>query len=176
MKHVILLLILIPVWGYSQSHIKNQYFLQFNFGAYDKFYPTKDNYFLQLEHGKYSKRLNGRGVGFLYAHKLSSNGVPIEKFQASYKHELTMFSSANLVHTFKMLGTINFGYETINRDKEIFQGDVINNKSAFILALGTGAEYEFTPIVIGIRSTYNFLSQYQKFTTYPYLGVKIHFQ
>lgn len=169
------LILLCSAFTNAQVHIKNQHYVQVNAGGYDKLiHPDFENFFLQVEYGKYSKRLNTRGFAFLYAKKLSGNLIPVEKYQASFKQELNIFSSADLRSTFKVLGTIDFGYESINRDKEYSGPNYVSSKSAFILGLGTGAEYEFSPIVIGTRVTYNFLSNYQKFTTYPYIGLKFH--
>lgn len=173
-KALILILLMLPVSLMAQVHIKNQHYLQLSAGAYDAFVPSLDSYFFQAEYAKYNRKLNSRGFGLGYGRKLSSNGIPVEKFQMSYKAEMNVFSSADLTSTFKVLGTVNFGYESINRDKTYFQDDLISTKSAFMLGLGAGAEYEFTPLVLGVRTTYNFLSQYQKFSTYPYIGFKIH--
>ncbi len=175
MRTLILALLIIPGTLAGQVHIKNQKYLQVFAGAYDDFYPSKNSYFASVELGKYNRKLNSRGFGLQYGRKLSSNGIPVEKFQLSFKQEINVFSSANLTSTFKVLGSLNFGYEAINRDQKYFNDDFVSTKSAFMLGLGTGAEYEFTPLVVGVRTTYNFLSQYQKFSTYPYLGIKLHF-
>lgn len=176
MKRILyLLMLLLPGLTYSQVHIKNQRYLQINVGTYDNYIPSLDNFHVHAEIAKYNRKLHSRGFGFMYAKKLSGNDIPVEKLQLSYKQEINLFSSANLTSTFKVLGTANFGYESINRDQQYFGDNYISTKSAFIFGLGAGAEYEFTPLVIGVRTTYNFLSQYQKFSLYPYLGVKIHF-
>lgn len=168
------LLLVVSLVAQAQVHIKNQHYIQLNVGGYDQAYPTKDYFFVQAEYGKYNKKLNSNGFAFLYGRKLSSNLIPVEKFQLSLKQEINLFSSADLTSTFKVLGTVNFGYESINREKEYHNDDFISTKSAFILGLGSGVEYEFSPLVIGTRITYNFLSNYQKFSMYPYLGFKFH--
>lgn len=175
MRTFILALLIFPGIVAGQVHIKNQKYLQIYAGAYDEFLPSGSSYFAGLELGKYNRKLNSRGFGVMYGRKLSSNNIPVEKFQLSYKQEINVFSSANLTSSFKILGTVNFGYESINRDQKYFNDDFVSTKSAFMLGVGTGAEYEYTPLVIGARTTYNFLSQYQKFSTYPYMGIKIHF-
>ena len=173
--HILFILIgLCVTSAKAQVHIKNQHYIQLNVGGYDKLIPDLDCYFIQAEYGSYNKKLNSSGGAVLYAKKFSSNLIPVEKFQVSLKKDVNVFSSANLTSTFKILGSVNFGYESLNRDKKYIDQDLISNKSGFILGLGTGVEYEFTPIVIGTRVTYNFLSDYQKFTTYPYLGIKFH--
>ncbi|MGM9512469.1 conjugal transfer protein TraO [Larkinella sp. GY13] len=158
----------------AQVHIKNQQYIQFNVGGYDQIHPDPDNFFVQAEFGKYNRKLNSKGFAFLYAKKHSTNGIPVEKYQVSYKQEINLFSSPNLTSTFKVLGSVNFGYESINRDNPSYLDRNVSTRSDFILALGTGVEYEFTPLVAGTRITYNFLSNYQKFTTYPYIGIKFH--
>lgn len=160
----------------AQTHIKNQVYLQLNVGAYDGLYPWRDTHFLQLEYAKYNRKLNARGFGLMYAKKRSGNQIPVEKYQLSFKQELNVLANASLTSTFKVLGTVNFGYESINKDKPMHDNALISTPSAFLLGLGVGAEYEFTPVVLGVRTTYNFLSQYQRFSTYPYLGIKLHIQ
>ncbi|WP_026632728.1 conjugal transfer protein TraO [Dyadobacter alkalitolerans] len=177
MKNILLLslLTLFLSVANAQVHIKNQHYVQVNVGGYDKLiHPDLDNFFIQAEYGKYGKKLNARGFAFLYAKKLSTNHIPVEKYQVSFKQEINLFSSADLRSTFKILGSVDLGYESINRDQEYSGSNYVSAKSAFIMGLGTGAEYEFSPIVVGTRVTYNFLSNYQKFTTYPYIGIKFH--
>lgn len=176
MKRLFYFLILMaPGLSSGQVHIKNQRYLQLNVGTYDDYRLSPHNFHLLAEVARYNRKLNSRGFGFLYARKHSGNQIPVEKLQVSYKQELNVFSSANLTSTFKVLGTVNVGYESINRDQTYYQDHFISTQSAFIFGLGAGGEYEFTPLVIGVRTTYNFLSNYQKFSLYPYLGVKIHF-
>ncbi|PWJ53407.1 conjugative transposon protein TraO [Dyadobacter jejuensis] len=174
MKYILFLFICSNVFG--QAHIKNQYYLQTNIGGYDQLLPDLNNFAIQLEYGKYNKKLNSKGFGFLYAKKITPNNIPVERYQLSFKQELTVFSSADLISTFKVLGSVNFGYESINKEKPTFDDIQITDKSAFILAPGLGVEYELTPFVLGSRVTYNFLSNYQKFTVVPYFGIKIHLQ
>lgn len=176
MKRLLLLLLLAPLCSMGQIHIKRQSFLQINVGAYDRILPSLDSYSISAEIGKYNKKLNATGFGFMYAHKLAANGVPVDKYVGFAKTELNVFSSANLTTTFKILGIGQFGYEAINKDQKIFNAETLQTPSGFVLALGTGAELELSPLVLGVRTTYNFLSSYQKFSTYPYVGIKIHFQ
>lgn len=173
-RYSLMALILCTSIAQAQVHIKNQHYIQLNVGGYDKLYPNLDNFFVQAEYGKYNRKLNAKSFAFLFAKKFSTNLIPIERYQVSYKQEINLFSSPNLTSTFKVLGSVNVGYESINRDQDFFQDQNISTKSAFILALGTGVEYELTPLVLGTRVTYNFLSNYQKFTVYPYLGIKFH--
>lgn len=176
MKRLLLLLLFTPLLSQGQIHIKRQSFLQVNIGAYDKALPSLNSYAISGEVSKYNKKLNATGFGFMYGHKLASNGVPVDKYIGFVKTELNVFSSANLTTSFKILGLAQFGYEAINKDQKVFNAETIQTPSGFVLAVGTGAELELSPIVLGVRTTYNFLSSYQKFSTYPYVGIKIHFQ
>lgn len=169
----------------AQTHIKNQRFVQFSVGGYDKFIPNFSNYSLTAVAGKYNKKANGLMIGFVYNGK-QANGVvsgnttpltiPVSQYYGFLRSDIPLFYNPTKTFFIRLTGQVNVGYESIN-DNDIFFADAykVENVSDFLLGLGVGTEVEFTPLIVGVNSNLNFVSKYSKLTTLPYLGVRVHF-
>lgn len=185
MKKYIILFLLFFYETTAQVHIKKQQFVQFNIGAFDKVLPSLNNQSVSVEFGKYNKKINGSVLGFTYSHKANllfdtqnqselSLSIPVDQYIGFYRTDIKLYQNTNSTFFIKALGRINFGYESLNKDKTKIANFLLSKNSSFLLGAGTGLEIESTPIVLGIITNFNFLSTVQKFNTYPYIGFRIH--
>jgi hypothetical protein len=169
----------------AQTHIKNQRFVQFSVGGYDKFAPDLSNYSLTAVAGKYNKKANGVMIGFVYNDKQANgivNGnttpltIPVSQYYGFLRSDIPLFYNPTKTFFIRLMGQLNVGYESINDNNTFFaEAYKVENVSDFLLGFGVGTEVEFTPLIVGVNSNLNFVSKYSKLTTLPYLGVRVHF-
>jgi hypothetical protein len=177
MKCLIILLAILPSLVFSQTHLKNQQFIDFSICGYDGF-PTK-NYSLNIGIGKYDKKSNANCFEFSYARKLANTEnnaikIPVEQLFVSYKRDFNLLKNYNKTILFSIFAKANLGYEFINRNKNIASDYVLANKSDYLLGIGFGPNLEFNNFHLGLAININFISQYQKFSVFPYLEYRFH--
>jgi hypothetical protein len=177
MKSIILLLAIIPGMVFSQTHLRNQKFIDFSLGGYDGFSPK--NYSLKLGTGQYDKKSSVNGIEFIIARKIAPTEkrfiqVPVEQLFVSYKREYTLFKNYNKTFIFSLSTKANLGYEFINRNKNNGQNYVLASNSDYLLGLGFGPNVEIYNLHLGVIGNFNFISQYQKLSTFPYLKYRFH--
>jgi Conjugative transposon protein TraO len=177
MKTFLTILTVLPTLLFSQTHLKNQKFIDFGLGGYDGF--SSKNYSMSLGFSKYDKKSNGNGIEFSYAHKLANTEnktiqVPVEQLFVSYKRDFNLLKNYNNTFVFSLSAKANLGYEFINRGKYIGSDYVLTNKSDYLLGIGFGLNVEFNYFHLGVTSNFNFISQYQKLSTFPYLKYRFH--
>jgi Conjugative transposon protein TraO len=180
-KKLILVVCLFPFFGISQTHLKNQKFIDIGLGTFDGLKPS--NYSFSLGFGKYNKKLNANGFEITYAKKeailQNSNvnivqTVPIEHFILSYKRGLNLAHNFNNTASISIVGKANVGYELINKNNKYFQEYQLNNTSDYILGIGIGPEIQIQNLYLGLNTNLNFISKYQKFTFFPTIKYRIH--
>ena len=66
-RKLILVVCLFPFFGNSQTHLKNQQFIDLGLSTFDNLKPS--NYAFSLGFGKYNKKLNANGFEIIYAKK-----------------------------------------------------------------------------------------------------------
>lgn len=183
----IILMMSITILAKGQSHIKKQKFIEFGTGSYDKIYPNfSDNQAFYVKFGAYKKSLNSHSILLQYARKqpvifdeTSKNNaivkVPVEQFIIGYRMDFKILH--NYVNTCFLRGVwgANVGYESISRENEYVEDYKLSKKSDVIVGINLGIEAEFTPFIIGVAENINFVSNYQKFSTIPYIGFRFHF-
>jgi hypothetical protein len=74
----------------------------------------------------------------------------------------------------RAVGRMNVCYELLNRGNVQIGDYQLIKKSAFLLGIGVGLEMEYSPLVVGFQQQINVLSDYQKFSSMPYLGLRFH--
>jgi hypothetical protein len=184
MKYLLITLLFYAQFGLAQVHIKNQQFLQLNLGGFDSYTPLSGSYSSSIEWGKYNKKLNSKIIGFAINHKKASAfsegivnfKIPITQYFGFFKSDVTFFRNANKVFHIKGTGQFNLGYESINRESTRYEDYTLTQKSDYLLGIGVGLQMEYCPVVLGITESINFLSNYQKLNTLPYLGFRYHFK
>jgi Conjugative transposon protein TraO len=177
MKKIIIILAILPNLIFAQTHLKNQKFIDFSLGGYDGF-STK-NYSFHIGLGKYDKKDNVNCFEFSYARKLAyieNNDIqiPVEQIFVAYKRDFNLLKNYNNTIIFSLFAKTNVGYEFINRNKNIGQDYVLANKSDYLMGIGFGPNLEFNNFHIGVANNINFISQYQKFSVFPYLKYRFH--
>jgi hypothetical protein len=134
---------------------------------------------LNIGIGKYDKKLNANAFEFAYARK-SANAeintfiIPVEQLFVSYKRDFNLLKNYNNTIIFSLFVKANLGYEFINRNKYIGQDYVLANKSDYLMGIGIGPNIEFNNIHLGVSGNLNFISQYQKLSTFPYIKYRFH--
>jgi Conjugative transposon protein TraO len=180
-RKLILVVCLFPFFGISQTHLKNQQFIDIGLGTFDGLKPS--NYAFGLSFGKYNKKLNENGFEITYAKKeaiLQSANVnirqkiPIEHFIISYKRGLSLAHNFNNTSSISIVGKANIGYEFINKNSKYFQEYKLNNSSDYILGIVIGPEIQIHNLYLGFNTNLNFISKYQKFTFFPSIKYRIH--
>jgi Conjugative transposon protein TraO len=162
--------------------MKNQQFIDISFGGFDGF-SAKD-YSIKLGVGKYNQKAKAQGFEFTYAHKcvetmdLQNNPspfqIPIEQLILCYKRDFSMYKNYNNTLIFSFFAAANGGYESINHNKAFVQDYILVPKSDYLLGIGFGPNLEFNNIHIGLTNNLNFISQYQRFSVFPYLKYRFH--
>ncbi len=169
----------------AQVHLKNQRFVQVQIGAFDTVLPDKDNLSATVLLGQYNKRVNGNVFGFTYNSKTvrgvvndlqTGFTVPVRQYYGFFRTDWPLYYNANRTFFVKATGQANLGYESINNEKKfIAERFEVRSPSGFLAGIGVGAEVEFSPVIIGVGSTLNFLSNYQKVNTLPFVAIRYHF-
>jgi hypothetical protein len=177
MNRLIILLAVVPIMVFSQTHLKNQKFIDFSMGGYDGF--SSKNYSLNIGIGKYDKKSNANCLEISFAKKFAkveNNAIqiPIEHLFLGYKHDINLIKNYNYTCIFSLFAKANLGYEIINRNKNRVFDSVLTNKSDYLLGIGFGPNLELHNIHIGLTNNLNFISQYQKFSVFPYLKYRFH--
>lgn len=183
MKNLLLILMFLPQVLMAQVHIKNQQFLQLNFGGYDSYFPANGSFSSSIEWGKYNKKLNSKIVGFGINHKMATTfdneilgfKIPVTQYYGILKSDLSIYHNANKMFHIKGTGQINLGYESINNESKYFDNYILSKNSEYLLGIGVGLQIEYCPIIFGVTESINFLSKYQHLNTVPYLGFRYHF-
>jgi hypothetical protein len=169
----------------GQIHIKNQKFIEFGMGGFDSYLPKSQTASAFVAIGKYNKKLNVHSYGFAFNQKVvhlfdTKNGtiispvVPINQYYLYYKTDIKIYSNVTNNFIVKGLARINSGYESLNKEENLISDYLISKKSTFLLGVGVGAEIEYSPFLVGFQQNINLLSDYQKFNTIPYIGVRLH--
>lgn len=177
MKKIVLLLIILPSLLFAQTHLKNQKFIEFSLGGYDGF--SSKNYALNLGLGKYNKKNNTHAIEFSFARKLANTNmgnlqVPVEQLFISYGKDFNLYNNYNNTLLISLFAKAIIGYESINRNK-IGQNDfAITSKSDYQLGIGLGPNVEFNNFHLGLSSNLNFISNYQRLSTFPYIKYRFH--
>lgn len=179
------LFLVVSLTTQAQVHLIKQSFIEFGVGGYDKVYPNSRNFSTFIAVGKYDKKINAHtvGVGFQQKdvglfdtqNKAKINAfVPVKQIFLYYKTDLKLYS--NVMNTFivKGIGRVNVGYESLNNQTEYSTDYQLKFKSDFLLGVGAGLEIEYCPFIIGVQQHINLLSDYQKFSTIPYFGLRFH--
>ena len=180
-RKLILVVCLFPFFGISQTHLKNQQFIDIGLGTFDGLKPS--NYAFGLSFGKYNKKLNANVFEITYAKKeailQSANEnigqkIPIEHFILSYKRGINLVHNFNNTASLSIFGKANVGYELINKNGKYFQEYLLNNTSDYILGIGIAPEIQIQNLFLGLNTNLNFISKYQKFTFFPSIKYRIH--
>lgn len=187
MKYLSILLFLgIYQFANSQVHLKKQTFYELSAGGYDNSFLAKSNFSLQIGIGKYNRKGNAHVLGLNYNQKTASvfntqnNNtlpiqIPVQQFYFSYKTDFRIYSNAMNDFHLRGIGRVNFGYESLNHEKQSLENLYqLNQKSDFLLGVGAGLEVEYSPFVAGVHQNINILSNYQKFSSITFLGFRFH--
>ena len=177
MKWILFFMAFWPSSIFSQTHLKNQQFIDFSIGGYDGF--SSKNHSFNIGIGRYNKKLNVNSFEFSYAKKMASIEnmpiqIPVEQLFVSYKYDFNIFKNYNNTFIISLFTKANLGYEFINRNKYFSPDYVLANKSDYLLGVSIGPNLEFNNFQIGVTSNLNFISQYQKLSTFPYLKYRFH--
>ena len=180
------LILVVSLTTQAQVHLRKQSFIEFGVGGYDKIYPSSHNFSTFIAVGKYDKKINAHTVGVGFQQKdiglfdtqnvvKLGYTVPVKQIFFYYKTDLKLYS--NVMNTFivKGIGRVNIGYESLNNQTEYSTEYQLKSKSDFLLGVGAGLEIEYCPFIIGVQQHINLLSEYQKFSTIPYFGLRFHF-
>lgn len=178
MKSFIILLTLMPGLVFCQSHLKNQKFLDIALGTYDGF--SSKNYSIILALGKYDTKANANVLEFSLAQKMANTEnsnlqVPVAQVFANYRRDYTILKNYNKTFIVSLSAKANMGYEIINRGKNRYLAYTLDNKSDYLLGFGIGPNLEYNNVHLGVSSNVNFLSSYQKLSTFPFVKYRIHF-
>ena len=171
----------------AQTHLRGQPFLQFDAGAYDAALPGLDNFALKAGWGKYTHRLWGSLFFVSVAHKktwlvsegsrvMSETDVPVDQYMAGYQLTPNLYQSPMRTFLVKLPLSLQAGYESINRGKDFVGSYLLAPSSRVLLGAGAALEFEYWGVMVGFRQNVNLLSSYQKFSSLPYVGYKIHFR
>jgi hypothetical protein len=171
--------------SHAQVHLKKQTFIEFGGGGFDSFIPNQNHFSSNLSIGKYNAKGNGNSIGFGYNQKLvsvfdiqNSNYLnqksAVQQYQFFYKTDWNLYRNAMNDFHIRAVGRVNVGFEALNRGNAQIGDYQLNKKSAFLLGIGVGLEVEYSPLVVGFQQQINVLSDYQKFSSVPYLGLRFH--
>lgn len=189
MRYVLMFMLLFSGLAYGQTHLRGQRYIQLEAGAYDELLPNLQkgqmNYQCRVGLGAYSKRLRG-GMFFLgYATKttplIDEDGnrvgvlIPVNQYTVGYQHEFNLVENATKTFLVKLPFSGLLGYESLNNNKLKYGTYTLQKRSDILLGIAAGLEVEIHSCFIGYRQTYHLTSNYQKFGSYPYVGLKIHF-
>lgn len=184
MRLFFLVLSLLPSWGLSQTHLKGQHYVYVETGAYDSPLPGNDNYSIRLGLGKYSGKAKGNVLFFGFAHKMTQAvaeqgigagiSVPVNQYYIGFQSELNLLQNASKTFTVKLPGSLTVGYESLNHNNRTISGYRLEQSSAVLLGITAGAEIEYRSFMVGFRQGLNLTGNYQKFSSFPYIGLKIH--
>lgn len=176
----ILLLTLISLSAFGQTHLKNQKFFQMNIGKINTI--DRYNYNIELIGGKYNKKTNGNAVGVaINQRNVNSNSnplflIPVKQYLGFYRTEFKLYKNPSNTLFFRWLGSCNIGYESINSDKKQQNNFYINTPSSSILGVGSGLEFDILNFTIGVKGNYNFITSNSKFSAITYFGYRVHFK
>lgn len=180
-KNLILVICLLPFFGISQTHLKNQQFIDIGMGTFDG--QKLSNFAFSLGFGKYNKNLNANEFEITYAKRdanLQSANVnidktiPVEHFILSYNRTLNLAHNFNNTASISIVAKVNLGYELINKNNKYFQEYKLINSSDYVLGIGIGPEIQIHNLFLGLNTNLNFISKYQKFSFFPTIRYRIH--
>jgi hypothetical protein len=171
--------------SHAQVHLKKQTFIEFGAGGFDAIIPNQNHFSSYLSIGKYNAKGNGNSIGFGYNQKFTSvfdtqnssylnQKSAVQHYQFFYKTDWSLYSNAMNDFHIRAVGRLNIGYEALNRGNAQIGDYQLTQKSAFLLGVGVGIEMEYSPLVVGFQQQINVLSDYQKFSSVPYLGLRFH--
>lgn len=185
-KQLTILLMLLAPLTRAQTHLVGQRFLQVGAGSYDRLIPGPDNFNVRVGLGKYTARgwestffltgaqketslvESGTGTGL-------GQNIPVEQYAGGYQLAFPLYRSAMKTFLVKLPLSAQIGYERINRGLPYATGYAAGPGSRMLLGVGGAVEVEIWGVLLGVRQQVNFLSRYEKLSTWPYLGYKIHF-
>lgn len=171
--------------GQAQTHLAGQSWVQLEAGSYDCARPGADSFNARVGLGRYGKRRQTESLLFLAAaHKQTSlvesgsgvtldESVPVEQIFAGYQFTPSLYRSAMRTLHVKAPLVAQLGYERIDRGRDT-GFEAVGGQSRLLLGVGAGLEIEYCGLLLGVRENFNFLSRYEKFSTMPYVGYKIH--
>lgn len=184
MRFFFLILFLFPILALGQTHLKGQHYVYAETGAYDSPLPGNDNYSIRLGLGKYNGKAKGNTLFFGFAHKMTQPvadrgigvgiSIPVNQYYIGFQSELNLLQNASKTFTVKLPGSLTVGYESLNHNNRNISGYRLEQSSAVLLGIAAGAEIEYRSFMIGFRQGLNLTGNYQKFSSYPYIGLKIH--
>ncbi|MDF7821868.1 conjugal transfer protein TraO [Runella sp. MFBS21] len=189
MRIILFFILLLSGLAHGQTHLRGQRYIQLEAGAYDEVLPSLQkgemNYQFRVGLGSYSKQLRG-GMFFVgYATKstplVDDEGnqigvlIPVNQYTVGYQHELNLIENATKTFLVKLPFSGFLGYESLNNNKLKYGSYTLQKRSDILLGLAAGLEVEIHSFFIGYRQAYHLTSNYQKFGSYPYVGLKIHF-
>lgn len=184
MRSLFLILFLLPILAVGQTHLKGQHYVYVETGAYDQPLPGNDNYSIRLGLGKYSGKTKGNMLFFGFAHKMTQPiadrdigagiSIPVNQYYMGFQSELNLMQNASKTFTVKLPGSLTVGYESLNHSDRSISGYRLEQSSVVLLGIAAGAEIEYRSFMVGFRQGLNLTGNYQKFSSYPYIGLKIH--
>ncbi|WP_028523239.1 conjugal transfer protein TraO [Runella limosa] len=186
MRGFILLIIgLISTICNAQTHLRNQQFVDVQLGAYDHVFPGITHFAVRAGIGKYTKKVIGNQFFVGYSHKetpltdntstlTSAFSIPVDHYFVGAQSEVPLFYNAHRTVFFKLPFSVIVGYESINKNTISFGQYSLQSRSDILLGGCLGAEIELYNFTVGVRQQINLTSKYQKFSTFPYLGYKLH--
>ncbi|GHB87434.1 conjugal transfer protein TraO [Persicitalea jodogahamensis] len=171
----------------AQTHLRGQPFLQIDAGSYDAVLPGLGNFAFKAGLGKYTRRLWGSMFFVSVAHKQTSlvsegsrvmieTDVPVDQYMAGYQLTPNLYQSAMRTFLVKLPLSLQAGYECLNRGEDFIGPYLLAPSSRVLLGAGAALEFEYRGVLVGYRQNVNLLSRYQKFSSLPYVGYKIHFR
>ena len=175
------LLLSCPTW--AQSHLSGQQFIEATSGLVDQLSVRGESigWHGSLTVGRYNNRLNAWKWTVSYVRKpldVNTNAepvrVPVEQFTAGYGYEFMLHRS--VFRTFFVRGHVMpfVGYESVNHDRQPVGADsTFSARSRVLAGADAGIEFEFQPVVLGIRQRWNPTSMVQRFHTLFYVGVRL---
>lgn len=184
MRFFFLILFILPILTMGQTHLKGQHYVYVETGAYDSPLPGNDNYSIHLGLGKYTGKAIGNLLFFGFAHKMTQPvvegeigagiSIPVNQYFIGFQSELNLLQNASKTFTVKLPGRLTVGYESLNHNNRSISGYRLEQSSAVLLGIAAGAEIEYRSFMIGFRQGLNLTGNYQKFSSFPYIGLKIH--
>lgn len=177
MKTLISTLALLPSLVFAQTHLKNQKFIDFSIGGYDGL--SSKNYSVNFGIGKYDKKNNANCFELSFAKKLANTEakalqIPVEQIFIGYNRDFNFYKNYSNTFLISLFAKANLGYEIINRKANSLQQYTLANKSDYLLGIGFGPNIEFRNFHLGVANNINFISNYQKLSTFPYLKYRFH--
>jgi hypothetical protein len=171
--------------SHAQVHLKKQTFLEFGIGGFDAMIPNQNHFSSYFSMGKYNAKSNGNCIGLGFNQKFvpvfdTQNSIylnqksAVQQYQIFYKTDWSLYRNAMNDFHIRTVGRLNVGYEALNQGNSQIGDYQLNKKSAFLLGVGVGLEMEYSPLVVGFQQQINVLSDYQKFSLVPYLGLRFH--